>query len=53
MLKKTYRKPAIKQVKLVPEEAMIQGCKLGLASGARTSKCNETKAGCTLSAAGS
>ncbi len=36
--KKTYRKPAIKQVKLVPEEAMIQGCKTG-ANGPKSVKC--------------
>jgi len=27
--KKTYRKPGIKQVELVPEEAVLTNCKMG------------------------
>lgn len=32
-VKKLYEKPRIKKVKLVPEEAVLQGCKTGLAGG--------------------
>lgn len=31
--KKYYRKPAIKQVDLVPEEAVLTACKLSMSSG--------------------
>ncbi len=32
-VKKLYEKPHIKQVKLVPEEAVLQACKTGTAGG--------------------
>jgi hypothetical protein len=32
-LKKLYEKPSIKKVKLVPEEAVLQGCKTFTAGG--------------------
>ena len=32
-VKKIYEKPHIKKVKLVPEEAVLQGCKTGTAGG--------------------
>ena len=32
-VKKLYEKPSIKKVKLVPEEAVLTGCKTGTAGG--------------------
>ena len=32
-VKKLYEKPSIKKVKLVPEEAVLAGCKTGTAGG--------------------
>lgn len=50
--KKAYYKPEIKQVELVPEEAVLTPCKLKQA-GARTIACDRDAGACQLSGAGS
>ena len=37
--KKNYQKPEINQVKLVPEEAVLLGCKRADGIGGKTDKC--------------
>jgi hypothetical protein len=41
--RRAYEKPEIKQVRLVPEEAVLAGCKTALISGP------ELTGGCTIS----
>ncbi len=54
-VKKLYEKPHIKKVKLVPEEAVLQGCKTGTAGGWGTApaRCRVSKSGSLCSALGS
>lgn len=53
-VKKLYEKPRIKKVKLVPEEAVLQGCKTFTAGkwGAAPTRC-KIRAGAECSAQGS
>lgn len=48
--KKLYRKPEIKQVKLVPEEAVLSGCKVykGGANGSGTNRCVTAGMSCSI-----
>lgn len=41
--KKLYQKPEVKQIKLVPEEAVLTACKIaadGATNGSGANKCN-------------
>ena len=43
--KRSYQKPEIKTVNLVPEEALITGCKSTM-TGAGKQRCAESAGGC-------
>ena len=40
MIKKKWSKPECKRVKLVPEEAVLTGCKVKLGTGPSQNGCN-------------
>lgn len=44
--KKTYRKPQIKQVKLVPEEAVLTNCKTTGTGQNRNNDCSNPSQSC-------
>lgn len=44
--KKPYSKPKIGQVKLVPGEAVLTGCKTTSGVGGKADKCYPVSAGC-------
>ena len=49
--KKSYKRPEIKAVNLVPEEAVLTGCKITMNASGGGTKCQE--AGCVNRQAGS
>lgn len=44
--KKLYRKPEITQVKLVPEETMLSGCKQVGGAGGKSERCPPVAVSC-------
>ncbi|MBU2063263.1 MAG: hypothetical protein KKF93_02590 [Candidatus Omnitrophica bacterium] len=44
--KKAYRKPDISEIKLVPEETLLSGCKQVSGAGGKTNKCPPLGSGC-------
>ncbi|MCK4994624.1 MAG: hypothetical protein KAS13_06230 [Candidatus Omnitrophica bacterium] len=46
--KKPYRKPEITQIKLVPEETMLSGCKQVSGAGGKTERCFPVTGACKI-----
>lgn len=44
--RKTYLKPAINKVNLIPEEAVLTGCKTTGGTGGKNDRCPPVSGGC-------
>lgn len=51
--KRSYQKPEIKEIKLVPEEAVLAGCKITFTGAGGGTKCIEGAGGCVNKLSGS
>jgi hypothetical protein len=51
--RRPYQKPQIKEVKLIPEEAVLKVCKSPVGTGARPGNCRGSGLICRIKAVGS